>query len=509
MHRTVPPTRRVSALALAGLVYALAGSQPTLAAPPAESDFRVLYYITDEDGNRGRQMSQQDMELFVNKARCECNQKIITRITFQGSGVDAEQILAMVGQRCDTAQQSPGLGNYKLCAQLTAGLPQVFQTSPEFAFSPLWLSVGVQGSNQSIATATPAGSCDDGLEGSGGLWMCSGVTNCQMGSFFMSGTWNANIPDGQSASGILFDYLPPVSPPTDFTASPGDSSVQISWKNLAPGDIAGYRVLCADENDNPVDNGISFTPPSPTAIVNGTIYYTASNLCPDGAFGGDAPGDGDGDAETGDGDGDGETGDGDGDLTGDGDGDLTGDGDGDAECPQGSEGCPCYDDRTCDGTMDCDLDDVCVQISCTPGEFGCTCLEGGVCDEPYECSSNNFCGTPTTGIHSLDWAYVCSDHLGFNTTSTRISGLENGKTYTFLVVAYDRAGNPIFGESIEARPVPTNGLWEQCESQGGVCGEGWTCSVVDEPRDLGWLFGGLGLAGLGGAVVWRRRRRRA
>ena len=77
------------------------------------------------------------------------------------------------------------------------------------------------------------------------------------------------------------------------------------------------------------------------------------------------------------------------------------------------------------------------------------------------------------------------------------------------MVAYDKAGNPIYGDTLEARPVPTNGLWEQCESQGNVCGEGWSCSVVDEPNKLGWLLGAIGLAGIGGAIGLRRRRRRA
>jgi MYXO-CTERM domain-containing protein len=145
-------------------------------------------------------------------------------------------------------------------------------------------------------------------------------------------------------------------------------------------------------------------------------------------------------------------------------------------------------------------------LGCIPGESGCICTAEDTCDQGLECSGN-VCAAPTTGIQTLDYSYVCSDHLGFNTTSTRISGLENGRTYTFLVVAYDQAGNAVFGETIEARPIPTNGLWEQCEAQGSVCGEGWTCSVTDEPPKLGWLFAALGLVGLGGAVALRRRRR--
>lgn len=162
-------------------------------------------------------------------------------------------------------------------------------------------------------------------------------------------------------------------------------------------------------------------------------------------------------------------------------------------------------DGTCNqGT--CNADDVCESIACTPGEASCICTAEGTCDAGLDCSGN-ICTAPTSGIKTLDYAYVCSEHLGFNTTSARIGGLENGKTYTFLVVAYDYAGNPVFGDTIEARPIPTNGLWEQCEAQGDICGQGWTCSVTDQPRQLGWLIGMLGLVGLGGGMLVRRRRR--
>jgi MYXO-CTERM domain-containing protein len=511
--------RRATELTLVGLTaltaLAFPGSRPALAGSPSADDFQIVYFITDEQGQRGRQMTLQDMQLFVNQARCECEQKIISRITFQGSGVDAEQIFAMVGQNCALAQSAPGIGTYALCAQIATGLPQIFQVSAEYAFEPIWLAYGVEGGVQAIEEATPKGQCS-GQTGSGGIWMCAGINTCQMGDFFMQGSTNINIPDGEPASGIQFDFQPPVSPPSNFSASPGDSAVRISWQNTAPGDIAGYRVLCADENGNPVQTNYSFSPPTATSLAIGTNYYTAGNLCPGGTFGpgysvdGGTTGDGDpGDGDPGDGDpGDGDPGDGDGDPgdgdPGDGDPGDGDPGDGDPDgCEEGTVGCPCIggDEGEC-------IDGSCFEGTCYPsctGELGCACTADNTCDEPLVCDGT-FCRLPASGIYSLDWAYVCSDHLGFNTNSTRIEGLENGKTYQFLVVAYDRAGNPVSGEVIEARPVPTSGLWEQCENQGDICGDGWTCAVVDEPGGLGWSLAALGLFGLGGLALRRRRR---
>jgi hypothetical protein len=116
---------------------------------------------------------------------------------------------------------------------------------------------------------------------------------------------------------------------------------------------------------------------------------------------------------------------------------------------------------------------------------------------------------PATGIQTLDWSYICTDHLGYATREARIEGLENGKTYQFIVVAYDKAGNYVASEDvITAQPIPTNGLWDQCEAQGNICGEAWNCSVSDT-RGLGGVLGALGLLGLVGVgALWRGHRRR-
>ena len=520
MQPPAPRHRRARSIALATLptLAALAiGTAPEAqAAPPTAQDFQVTYYITDELGDRGRQMSWQDIQYFVNQARCLCEQKIVARITLQGGGVDQEQITAMTGQNCAMAQTLPGVGAYAPCVILTTAVPQSFQNGPQYAFEPIWLAYG-SASSQAIESAEPDGTCTD-QQTSGGIWMCAGATNCQMGEFFMDGTSNNNVPMTESPQGINVDFIPPLTVPTDFKAEPGDSAVLLSWNVSATSDIAGYRMLCADEAGNPVDTDYEFTPPLPDSTVNSTIYYTRDNLCPGGVFGPDYDGmggDGDGDT-TGDGDGD-TTGDGDGDTTGDGDGDTTGDGDGDTgtetgttDCVEGTEGCVCGPEDVCDQGLAC-VDGVCESISCSPGELGCVCTAEGTCDAPYECDGG-LCLQPTSGIASLDWSYVCSNHLGATTSSVRIGGLDNGTNYQFLLVAYDHAGNPLAADTVVmASPIPTNGLWEECETQGGICGQGWSCSVVDEPARAALWLGllGFGVLGLGGLALRARRRRRA
>ncbi|NVB40152.1 hypothetical protein G6O69_20060 [Pseudenhygromyxa sp. WMMC2535] len=467
---------RAGALALVGLGLTPAAQAET----PTSEDFQITYYTTDEYGERVRQMDELDMQQFVNTARCECGHSIIAKIQLDGNSTGSEQLRAMVGQECDTAQASPGLSNYYPCAQLVAAAPAVFQQGPEYAFEPIWLAYGSTG-DQAIATAVPSGECS-GVESQGGVWVCSGTTSCTNGDFLISGDVNVNTEDSDSPQGISVDFVPPVSPPTSFTAEAGDSAVKISWTLSAVADIAGYRVLCADANGDPVDNGIDKPSPSISAIVNGTIYYTRDNLCPGGVFGEDYDPEGSWEDE---------------DEDEDDTGDTTEGGD---ETDTGTDTGTDTDTDTDAGT---DTD-----TGCTAGEVGCECGTSDTCDVGLTCESG-VCVNADSEIYNLGWEYVCSNHIAAGSSSARIEGLENGQTYQFLVVAYDYAGNPVYGDLVMAAPVETDGLWEQCENQGGVCGSGWSCSVVDEGA-RGVLGGFLGLLGLGlgfGAFAWRRRRR--
>lgn len=152
------------------------------------------------------------------------------------------------------------------------------------------------------------------------------------------------------------------------------------------------------------------------------------------------------------------------------------------------------DDQTCH--LDCQLD-VCGDGKVGPDE---------ICDKGTDNGANGLCSTTCTlnvsqGMLDLDWAYVCTSHLAYNTKNVRIEGLENGKEYNFLLVAYDKSGNPLASnEVIRAKPVDTRDLWEQCHAQGDVCGESGFCNLSergDPLLGLGALLGlGLGLGGL-------------
>jgi hypothetical protein len=93
----------------------------------------------------------------------------------------------------------------------------------------------------------------------------------------------------------------------------------------------------------------------------------------------------------------------------------------------------------------------------------------------------------------MDWAYVCSGFMAPASSSGRISGLENGVEYQVLVVAYDRSGNPVpASDVLTATPRETTDLWEQCEQQGGICGEGGFCNCRathgTPDDDAAWLL---------------------
>lgn len=486
-------------LAIFGLAALLHGE--VFAAPPTEADFRITYFPTNEYGERRTTaLSTNEMNWLIGQARCECEQDLVVRIardTSSGNAVDAVQLNAYVGQQCATAQAMPGVTQYDPCVLVTSGLPAVFQNAPEFAFSPLWLAVGVTDvNNQSLGSAEASGTCG-GLSGQGGVWMCAGLTECMMGSFFMQGTANNNIAADGTPQGVAYDFVPPLTAPTNFTASPGDSAVEISWDATSIADISGYRLLCADAEGNPLDI-YDYDPPSAADLVTGQHYFTRENLCPGGVFGPDYDPEAEGWPSE--------------DETGTDTGSETGTDTGDTGTDTTDTGTDTTDAGTDTTDTSTDTGTDTGGESCTVGSLGCLCGEGDTCDAGLECSPQGFCGNPATsaGMLTLDWDYVCSGHISASSQSYRVEGLENGVDYQFLLVAYDFAGNPVevsAADVITGRPVETYGLWEQCEEQGNVCGEPGFCAVV-EPTRSSLVFGLLALGLVGGVPLLVRARRR-
>jgi MYXO-CTERM domain-containing protein len=309
-------------------------------------------------------------------------------------------------------------------------------------------------------------------------------------------------------------------------------------------DVEGYRILCADANGNPLP-GRGFRPSGPNY---GQFYYTAADVCPDGPRNPVPEGQGGQTTFPGGGTTTGGTGDTDGDTDGTG---FFDEGIGDGAPSFAPEDCCQPNSNLEPGCLDSSCEfAVCSQApSCCDTSWGQACADiaSNVC---LQCNSSTTSGTtsttstsgdtttgmggtgsdttggfdttggsdtdttggntlPSEGIESLGWDYVCSGHLPATQSSARISGLDNGREYQILVVAYDRAGNPAAASDVlTATPRETTDFWEQCEAQGNICGDGGYCSCrADEPRPGGaltFLLGGL--LGLGG--VWRRRRSR-
>ncbi len=550
LHRRPQPTNLVGLVGLAGLasivlVPAMLASillAPTSAAaqapatptvPPADA-FDIRYYITKADGTRARQLAAADFTKFVNQARCQCGHRIETQVRLkatQGMAYDNTKLIqSFVGTNCGTAEQNP-VGQFRKCGQINQGTAQNFVQGVNISFHPVWLTNGVDANSPFRDINNPetiaAGSCGGG-QGESGVWVCAqtnGMSGCQTDEFFITGTQNANLPAGMS-TGIQYDFLPPIEAPGNVTAVSGDSAVVLNWDSIV-GDINGFRVLCeeADTGKPPPNKGLKA--PALDAIPNGTVYFTQNNLCPGGPFssykggtdelttdtattddsgtttddtastGGDSSGDSSGttgDTTSGTGGTSGSSG-----GTG-----VCGDAvvDPDEECDDGAEN---GDDKACH--LDC-LSDICGDGFKGPEEE---------CDKGQDNADTALCSTTCTlntsaGFKRLDWDYVCTKHLAFNTKTVRIEGLENGKTYNFLLVAYDAAGNPLQAKNgvVSAAPVDTRDLWEQCKADGDVCGESGFCNVAGDSRGdqllgLGAVLGlGLGLRGL-----IRRRRKRA
>ena len=495
-------------------VWCVGGIEPAVAAePPTGANFDIWYYKTDEDGDRvtSRQFSASDLTRYVNRARCECGQDISTRMVLKRAMTNYDnsvRVSTYVGSRCDQGQDQQA-GQAKPCVKILSSSPSAYTLGLNFSFDPIWLAGGADRSGpQDLATAIPSATCESG-EGDAGVWVCieDGMTpDCQGSEFQVNGTQNKNSAMGM-AQAIHYDFLPPTVLPSSFEIDEGDGAVVISWSQDASGD-GGFRILCADADGNPLPGKGIDNEPSLTGVSQGTIYFTKGNLCPNGEFADpnqDLP-DGDTGTDTLDGGTDGGSVDAGTDDGTDGGTTVGFSEDFELEWHVGGLTTGLSTGETGAGTTgmsDSGTTGVATsgaETSNDPGSTSATSGTGGG-------SSTDSGELPETGIGSLDWDYVCTGHIAGNARSARIEGLENGREYQFLVVAYDPAGNPSASPDIlTATPRETLDLWEQCEIQGEVCGKGGFCNCTTQPRPRD-AFEMFALAGLG-LMGWMRRRRR-
>jgi hypothetical protein len=413
------------------------------------------------------------------------------------------RVTTYVGNRCDEAADNPSAGQALPCVKILSSSPSTYTLGVDFSFEPIWLAGGTERTgSQDLADATPGASCESG-EGDAGVWVCieNGETpDCQGMEFAVKGTQNKNSAM-DSAQGIHYDFSPPNVLPSSFEIAEGDRAVLISWDQDASGD-ANFRILCADADGNPLPGKGIDNPPALTGVSQGNIYFTKNNLCPGGEFADpsqDLP-----------------------DNEGGTDGGSLDGGSLDAGTGGGTE-------SGTDGGTSVGIDEafelewhlgggVTTGVSGDSGSTGTATTDGGAStsdtggtagagDTGGTGSSTGSTELPTEGIQSLDWDYVCTGHISGSARSVRIDGLENGREYQFLVVAYDPAGNPAPSPDIlTATPRETIDLWEQCEIAGEACGDGGFCSCTAAPRARD-AFELTALAGVG-LLGWVRRRRR-
>jgi MYXO-CTERM domain-containing protein len=501
-------SRWAPALALLGTL-ALPGS--------ARADFQITYLFTDEDGHPRPQLrlTSTDMSNYSNQASCQCGHLWGARVFLNnamGTSVPAStQVRTFVGANCDVGQNSVGQQSYP-CVKVFEGLANNYDDGGILlSFEQIWLSSRVPSlAEQDIESgAVPRLPCDPSQTGGGGIWICvesNGQPNCQSEEFVVKGDSSVNGSTGTggstgstgmggmdmaAATNIQFDYVPPQSTVTGFAAEPGDGAVIITWGRSEVPDISGFRVLCADMDGNAPVTKVTGAPTG-RSRTNGKLYYTADNLCPGEVVyepdpnavpdppipsgsdtGRDTEDSSDGTSSTGT-------------MVdepwlGDGWSMATGSSSGTTSGGSGTTG-----DGTGTGT----------------GTSG----TGSGSDSGSGSGSDTGDGA-SSALDSLDWRYVCSDHVANTGTAIRVDGLENNREYQFLVVAYDKFGNPRkMSDVLTATPAETSDFWEQCEQQGDLCGHGGFCSCSSDPAPTGAMWLGTGLLLLG--LARRRRGRR-
>lgn len=463
----------------------------------ARADFQITYIFTNADGEPlpSQRLTATDMQAYSNLASCQCGHVWGARVFLDNSVGTAYPgntlIDTYVGANCGDGQESFGSQNDP-CVKVFDGTANDYDDNGILIpFEQVWLSSRSDTRDEPVSSATPILPCDLSQTGGGGIWICvesNGQSNCQKEEFVVMGDSSVNSAGSTEttdpttgmgttpATNIQFDYLEPQDDFGGFRAQSGDGAVVISWNSAENNDTSGFRVLCADMDGNNPAPKVTGAPEG-RSRTNGKLYYTAENLCP---------------------------------------GEVVYTPDPNATPPEPvpeETGTGSSDDGTSSGAIDAPwLGDGWSMATGTGSgtETGAASgTETGIGTASGTTGEDTGAGTSggdgvASPIESLDWRYVCSDHVANTGTSVRVDGLENGKEYQFLVVSYDGFGNPkILSEVLTATPIETSDFWEQCEEQGDLCGNGGFCSCTSDPSPMGaaWLGTGLLLLGLA-----RRRR---
>ncbi|WP_143140984.1 hypothetical protein [Nannocystis exedens] len=235
-------------------------------------DVRVRYAILDEQGERLRTLDGEDVERFVNRARCECGTPIQAELQTEGAVGSAERtILGLLGNRC--AGREAAEGRHGLCSLLFEEPAAAFRAGFSALFHPAFLGSYVASTQREAGSSYTALARGCEGEGEGGVWVCDpqadGAEGCQADDF---------VYDAEAAGELLrYDFEPPYELPYDLRAEPRWGGVQLRWSLPDSQDIAGFRVLCETEWQYSAE--LEFPAPARDAAADGTTYYTVDSVC--------------------------------------------------------------------------------------------------------------------------------------------------------------------------------------------------------------------------------------
>lgn len=376
-------------------VLALTGAtlSPALAAaaePPKAGAFDIRYHITGPDGAPVRVMDDVDRVSFTNRARCECGQQISAEIRVQSdASVDKGLLVEAMIGTQCATAEQDPAGQFQRCGVLRSSPLIDYVTGVTAGFHPIFLASGVAWATMNRDPFDPA--------------TVTAAAGCDAQG--ESGVWicaQTNAIAGCQADEFIIgnvlknDRAPQIR--YDFVppiAMPTDLSVE-------PGDgsvMVSWEIeqvgdvagwrVLCEEADGGAPAGLGIAAPDPNATTR-EHYFNAHNLCGDQPFSAVTFSDPDTPGA-----------------------DICGDGrlDTGEQCDDGEDN---HDEGLCSST--CRL---------RVGE----------------------------DLHALSWDHVCSGHVAYNETSVVIDGLENGKTYNFVLVAHDASGNPrAFARVVAATP---------------------------------------------------------
>jgi hypothetical protein len=117
------------------------------------------------------------------------------------------------------------------------------------------------------------------------------------------------------------------------------------------------------------------------------------------------------------------------------------------------------------------------------------CAPGKVTPDPplYESCPAAPGGAGTGAFKTLEDQFVCSGRAEANALSIRVSGLENGRSYTLAVIAISADGTPSKPSEVATGvPGPTVGFFDRYQADGGTAAPG--CSFTPGRRRAGWAL---------------------